>query len=190
VYKRQELNNSANGGNFKALLPNGTQFFAYETVLVPNNGAFNYSVTGGALPVGVNLTTTFAPDAVVALSGTPTESGIFNFSITADDGTNSNTTDFTMEVFGATSAQVEVAGRVLTKEGRGIRNARISMTGQDGLIHHTMTNMFGYYRLTEVEVGSTYIITVESRQYIFAPQIISISENVSGLNFIAIAEIE
>ena len=183
-----ELNNSANGGNFKAVLPNGTQFFSYESVLVPDNGEFTYTVTAGNLPGGIDLTTNFAPDAVIGLSGTPSESGIFNFSITATDGANSNTTDFTMEVFGPTSAQVEIAGRVLTQAGSGIRNARISMTAQDGSIRHTMTNMFGYYRFTNVEVGETYILTVVSKQYIFAPQVVSVTENVSGLNFIALAE--
>ena len=93
-----EVNNSANGGNFVAALPGGAQNVNYNFTLVPDNDSFTYTVTGGSLPNGVSLTTTPATDGVVALTGTPTEGGTFNFSVTVSDGTNSAVIDYALEI--------------------------------------------------------------------------------------------
>ncbi len=131
------------------------------------------------------LTTNFAPDAVVALSGTPTESGTFNFAITATDGTNSNITNYQLQVFGPTAANVSVSGRVLTNTGRGLRNAIVTMTDSSGETLTARTNPFGYYRFTDVGVGETYVFDVRSKQFQFIPQVVNIAEDLTELNFVA-----
>jgi len=65
----------------------------YNFMLVQNNGSFSYSISNGTLPDGVNL-----DSGSVLLSGTPTENGSFDFSITASDGVNSVVTDYTLEI--------------------------------------------------------------------------------------------
>jgi hypothetical protein len=62
-------------------LPNGTVGTAYEEVISAGGtgGSFNFAVSGGALPDGLTLS------SGGSLSGTPTASGTFDFSVTAAD---------------------------------------------------------------------------------------------------------
>lgn len=45
-----ELNNSANGGNFVAVLPSGSISQMYSQTLIPETGATSYCVSSGSLP--------------------------------------------------------------------------------------------------------------------------------------------
>ncbi len=67
-----------------ALLPNGTQNTAYSQTLAAAGGSGNYTwtITGGALPTGLSLTGN-------TISGTPTNSGEFNFTVQVSDGIGS-----------------------------------------------------------------------------------------------------
>ena len=178
-----EVNNTPNAGTFVAVLPTGTQNIGYQTqVITANNGAFTYSVTSGALPNGISLTTNVAPTAIVALSGTPTQSGIFNFAITATNGTNSNVTNYRLQILAPTAAGVSVSGRVLIG-GRGLTNAVVTLTDQNGNVRSTRTSSFGYYRFDEVAAGQIYVVAIKSKRFQFAPQVVSITEDVSELNF-------
>ncbi len=47
------------------------------------------------------------------------------------------------------------------------------------------TNPFGYYRFNDVIAGNTYILTVRHKSYTFAPQVLSIVDDYSNLNFTA-----
>jgi hypothetical protein len=96
----------------------------------------------------------------------------------------------TLTVLTPTAANVFISGRVLTNSGRGISNAMVVMTDSGGELRYARTNPFGYYRFENVEVGQTYIFNVRSKQYIFAPQVISVSEDLTGLNFTAITEVK
>ncbi|WP_168356317.1 putative Ig domain-containing protein [Lysobacter enzymogenes] len=66
-----------------ATLPNGTQGIAYTGAIVPANGGtspYKYNISAGALPLGMSLDLTTG-----ALTGTPNESGVFNFAVIATD---------------------------------------------------------------------------------------------------------
>ena len=68
-------------------LANGTQGLAYSATLNPASGGtspYTYAVTAGALPAGLSLS------SAGALSGTPTASGSFNFTVTATDSSTGN----------------------------------------------------------------------------------------------------
>lgn len=178
-----ELNNLANGGNFVADLPNGTQNQLYDFIIAPNNGAFTYTVSGGALPNGVNLTTNIAPNAVVALTGTPTQAGPFDFAITASDGTNTNVTNYRLQILAPTSANVSVSGRVAVGKS-GLQNAIVMMTDTNGNTRSYRTGSFGYFVFENVEVGQTYVFQVQSKRFQFAPQVVTINEELTELNFV------
>jgi hypothetical protein len=64
-----------------AALPNGTQATAYSQTLTASGGTAPYTfvITAGALPAGLTLT------SAGVLSGTPTASGSFTFTVTATD---------------------------------------------------------------------------------------------------------
>ncbi len=84
-----------------------------------------------------------------------------------------------------TAALVSTSGRVLSLFGRGIAQARVSLTDAQGQKRTVSTNSFGYYNFNNVEVGQTYILSVSAKRFQFQPQVITISEEAVGLNFVA-----
>jgi len=83
-----------------------------------------------------------------------------------------------------TAATVSVSGRVLSPKGRGLANAVITLTGSSGETLTTRTNNFGYYQFTDVVAGDTVIIDVKSKLYAFETQVLNLSEETNGLNFV------
>lgn len=92
-----------------------------------------------------------------------------------------------INVSASTAATVSVGGRILTAEGRGIRNVRVSMTDKNGNTQTAISSSLGYYRFEDVPVGETYIFSVTARQYNFvqSTQVVAIQENTDNLNFVA-----
>ena len=88
-----------------------------------------------------------------------------------------------------TAAGVTVSGRLLTAEGRGIINARVSLTNPDGSVRYAISRRGGYYQFDDVEVGATYIFTAQSRRYQFdnPTRVISLTDAIADLDFIAIS---
>lgn len=87
-----------------------------------------------------------------------------------------------------TAASVTVGGRVTTADGRGIRNAHVTILHSSGESRTTVTGAFGYYRFADVEAGASYIISVSSKRFSFfnAVQILNLTEERDDINFIAI----
>jgi len=84
----------------------------------------------------------------------------------------------------ATAAGVEVAGRVLTSVGgRGLRGAVIILRDESGTEIRTTTGAMGNFRFAEVEPGHTYVVTISNRRFQFAPQVLTINDNVTDLVF-------
>ncbi|MCY7345948.1 MAG: carboxypeptidase-like regulatory domain-containing protein [Pyrinomonadaceae bacterium] len=194
-----ELNNTANGGTFRAATTGGKVGTPYNFVITPNSGAFAYSLTAGSLPPGLSLTNapptkpgrpsaegllSAAPQAgAYAVTGTPITGGTFNYTITATNGTNSVSTNYrTMIQAGPTAADVSVGGRVLNGK-RGIASAQVVLTDQNGNARTALTNPFGYFRFENVPVGETYIVSVRDKRYEFAPQVVSLTEEFTNLIF-------
>ena len=85
----------------------------------------------------------------------------------------------------STAAGVSISGRVLTQNGRGLRNARVSMRDQNGNIRIATTGSFGYYHFDDVESGQTYIIGVASKRFHFTSRVIQVIDNLSDVDFVA-----
>lgn len=90
-------------------------------------------------------------------------------------------------VTGPTAAEVSITGRVLTADGQGIRNVRLTLTALDGTRRTVTTGSFGYYAFDGVEVGQTYVLEVASKRYTFAntTRVLNLQDHVSGLDFTA-----
>ena len=84
------------------------------------------------------------------------------------------------------SAKFAAAGRVLGADGRGIRNARVTITDKDGNVQAAATSSFGYYRFEDLVPGNTYTIAVTSRQYRFATRTVQMSGDLADVDFTAI----
>lgn len=91
----------------------------------------------------------------------------------------------TLNVIGPTAASVNLSGRVLNAEGRGLRGAQVRLTAADGSTKTVMTSAFGYYRFADVQAGQSVTIQVMSKKYGFQPQIVNVSGDLSDLNFVA-----
>ncbi|MGI8641285.1 MAG: Ig-like domain repeat protein, partial [Pyrinomonadaceae bacterium] len=103
-----------------------------------------------------------------------------------DGNFNTNTSaGVSQTVLAPTAASVEISGRVTTNSGRGISNARVTITDQAGNSRLATTSAFGYFRFDEVQAGETYVISVKSKRYSFAPQVINVTENLTDLTFTA-----
>ena len=85
----------------------------------------------------------------------------------------------------ATASDAFISGRVTTAKGRGVNRATVTMTDGSGAARTVATNPFGYYRFKEVPTGAIYLIEAHSKQYTFAPKILSIVEDMNDLDFIA-----
>ena len=82
-------------------------------------------------------------------------------------------------------ASVSVSGRVLTAQGRGLASITVTMTDASGNRRSTLTNPFGFYGFTDVSAPGTYTLAVISRRFQFDPQVISVTGDVTGVNFTA-----
>lgn len=83
-----------------------------------------------------------------------------------------------------TSTDVSVAGRVLSPQGNGIRNATVMVTDSGGKVRTVLTNSLGYYELTGVRAGQTYVIGVSSKRYRFASRILQPADSLSDIDFV------
>lgn len=129
---------------------------------------------GGANSSGGNF-------GVVGTAGQPSAG------TTSTGGNFGVTGGFWQAFLAPTAAQVSVSGRVLTANGIGLRNARLTLTNQAGETQSAVTSAFGYFRFSEVAAGETYILTVHSKRFMFGnpTRILAVTEEVSDVVFIA-----
>jgi hypothetical protein len=135
--------------------------------------------------------------SVVANGGGASSSG--SFSVTGTGGQSAagtpagnapfsqNAGFWTGETLTPTAALVSIGGRVLTADGRGIKNVIVTLTNPSGGSRSVLTGSFGYYRFSDAQVGEIYVLTVQAKKYLFSnpSQVVSVQEEIIGLDFIA-----
>ena len=106
---------------------------------------------------------------------------------TITTGATAATYTAVFQLLAPSASSVTIGGRVLTARGRGISRAIVTVTDAQGETRTALTNQFGYYRLTDISPGETYILSVKSKRYIFAQrtQVLNVSQAVDDINFIA-----
>ena len=189
AFDQSTLPNGSAGASYNETLTvtrqtNFANFGSYEQTPDSPAAPFTFSivpVTGQGLPPGLSLST----DGTI--SGTPTQTGTYTFTVKAADTDGmASVQQFALQIFGPTAASVSVSGRVLTPKGRGLMNAIVVLTDASGDTRTTRTSAFGYYRFEDVAAGQTCIFSVRSKRYKFAPQALGITEDLNGLNFTAL----
>lgn len=85
------------------------------------------------------------------------------------------------------TTSVTVGGRVRIGNGRGIGNARVTMTNIDGNTRTVLTNPFGYYRFANVPAVENYVFTVSAKRYTFSQpvQVRNITGETDNVDFVA-----
>ncbi len=86
----------------------------------------------------------------------------------------------------AASATATVSGRVLTSDGRGLRNASVTMTDSQGNLRSATTSSFGTFLFDNVTTGSTYTFRVQSRLFRFGTQSVLINVNQTLPDFVGL----
>ena len=91
-------------------------------------------------------------------------------------------------VFGQSTAAATfaVSGRVLTPDGRGLRNTTVTLTDAQGVAHIATTSSFGLYSINDVSVAGSCTMAVSSRLYRFASQTFSISGDLANVDFVGL----
>ena len=85
-----------------------------------------------------------------------------------------------------TAAGVSVSGRVVTPDGRGLRNAAVSMTDSNGAKRTITTSSFGYFTFDNVGAGQTYILGVRDKRFRFAALAINVFDAIADLYLIGL----
>ena len=85
---------------------------------------------------------------------------------------------------GPTAAMVTVSGRVLGRDGMGIRGSVVTAVGPDGTVHTARANLFGYYAFSDIAAGSAYLLRASAKGHVFAPKALTISDTLTDANFI------
>ena len=116
-------------------------------------------------------TTLTAVPLVTAISATAT----------GPDGTS----EFGLSRLAPTAANVSVGGRVLTSDGHGISGALVTMSSLQGDSRYARTNPFGFYNFEDVPAAATYAVQASHKRYVFAPVIVTVTDQISDLDFIA-----
>jgi hypothetical protein len=81
-----------------------------------------------------------------------------------------------------TAGPVSIAGRIMTRDGRGVSGATVSVMDQNAVTFSVRTDSQGFYRFESVPGGQSYVLMVKSETFSFSPQVLTAYADVSGLN--------
>ena len=115
----------------------------------------------------------------------PTTTGVFD---TTFNGGTEDAFVTKLDLVAPTAANVSISGRVFSPYNRGLSNATVTLTDQNGQIYTTRTSSFGYFRFNEIEAGQTVVVGVRSKRFQFDSQVVAVNEQLEGLNFVPVRE--
>ena len=149
-----------------------------DGIAVSDRGAAGAAenITITTMPVGVY---NIVVDGYSYQGAPPGPSGTYTLAVSCVAGQNC------IQPIAPTAAGIEVSGRVLSSaEGRGLRNALVTMTDQSGQSRTALTGSNGNYTFADVEAGGTYVVSVRSRRFSFSPRVLQITDNIADLDFV------
>lgn len=87
----------------------------------------------------------------------------------------------------ASAAAGVLSGRVSTSAGLGIAGGIITLSDPNGNTRQARTGSFGYFRFDDLEVGHSYVLTINHKRYTFAQptQIITLNEEAVSVEFMS-----
>lgn len=110
-----------------------------------------------------------------------------DFASVGTNGTIAGGWTLTLTLNAPTAASATVSGRVLRPSGSGIYRTQVTMVDSEGQVRAALTNGFGYFQFTEVQVGGSYVFTVNSKEYQFKnpTQVVTVNEDLTDVNFVS-----
>jgi hypothetical protein len=85
----------------------------------------------------------------------------------------------------AAAPAVSVSGRIVLPGGLGVSNAAVSISSTGQPTRTVYTGTFGYYTFGNLPSGVTYTISVTAKRYTFTPQTLSVTDNLTNVDFVA-----
>lgn len=119
-----------------------------------------------------------------AVAGTTYRIAVDGYSGSSPAATGSIVLNVSLTV--STPTFATVGGKVLTPDGRGLRNASVSITDSQGVRRTATTNSFGLYTFNNVSTGSTYLVSVSSKRYRFTSRNLVVNDNVTNVDFVGV----
>lgn len=86
---------------------------------------------------------------------------------------------------GPTSANVELTGRVTSRNGLAVPNAEVTVIDKAGTSRRVRTNPFGKFTVSELPAGQTYFIQVRAKEHLFDIVVIDLASDVYDLEVVA-----
>ncbi len=83
-----------------------------------------------------------------------------------------------------TAAGILISGRITDEDGKGLSRVSVSLTNRKGEVRMVLTNNFGNFKFTDFPAGESVVLGATHKQYKFAPQIFTSTENLTGINLI------
>lgn len=152
---------------------NGTSFAGINRL--NTNGSLDATFDSGNIINSAVLTIAQQPDGKILIGG--------NFTYISNTSQNyERLFRLNGPSIAPTAGLVSIGGRISAR-GRAVANAKIELIGTGGAIQLARSNTFGYFNFKNVEAGATYIISVSAKRYVFAPQVVWVTEDVSALSF-------
>lgn len=84
-----------------------------------------------------------------------------------------------------TSAGVEISGRILSPDGRGIGRAVVTLTDSSGRVYTAETLGRGNYRFADIPAGASYSLTVTQGRFRFSPRIVEVQDSLTNFDIVA-----
>ena len=158
------------------------EFFNSPTADASGNGEGQFFV--GSFTVTTNGGGNVAFDQIFAYISAPNTF----VAATATDLTTGDTSEFSVakEILSPSAASVTVSGRVVTADGRGLGKVKVSITGPDSFRREALTNAFGFYGFPDIPVGESYVLNADHKRYQFSSRLITVLDEISELDFIAL----
>ncbi len=93
------------------------------------------------------------------------------------------TTDGKVKITAQPEDEASIEGRLLSPKGDMLPDTGVILTNSNtGESWTVLSNAFGIYRFGGIKVGHTYIVSTLSKQFVFAPQAITVLSDMSDVN--------
>jgi len=174
--------NGGSGASGAVVIPNTTIPGKVIVQLAYITGGFASGVSQ-ALTVKFDVATT-APSGATPLTfnDTPVQRQVRD---TANALVASTFTDGFVNILAPTASGVPVVGTVMSATGRPIANTRVTLTNSEGFMWFAISNPFGHFRFDDIPSGTTYVLNGSAKRFAFAPQTLSVTDQVTNVNLIA-----
>lgn len=150
-----------------AQIPSGSPYTMPQSVVAAGGGSSSFNAGG----------------VIFGIEGTIGQSAAGVLSINNPYGVHGG---FWQNLLGPTAASVSVSGRVVTSDGRPIPRVLVALADSNGNIRTSLSNLFGLFRFDGIEAGQTYIISAQSKRFTFAPRVISVGDEITDLDIVAL----